>query len=478
MRAFAKCECDFGKVSSAALTDEFCNTSLTAAVELCAGYKNRTDKAVRQLNIPNKSNNRNLKALYDILRRMKLWIKFLIGSLIGIACAFILPAGNAAVEKAVKFIAEIAVRFGRYITIPILFFTAITAFNKLRDTHILVKTGIWSFAVIVVSSLLMTVVGLLSVLLVRLPRIPIMVEGAGEDAALNVASLVRALFPYSAFDSLNNGTFLLTSFFFAALIGAASASDEVLFRPVTHLANALSKLIYNIGVLFTEVMSLGMVAISAYWAAAYRKIITGGVYTPIFIMLLVDFLIIAGVIYPLIVRYLCHDPHPYRVLYASISSVITSFFSGDTNLTMLINIRHCKESLGVRRRINGAVNPLFSVFARGGSALITTVGFIVIWRSYSPLNIHFSDIMWIMFTSFGISFLLGGFPSGGAFVSLTVLCVLYSRGFEKGFLLLKPASFILCSFAAACDSLTAIFGSYIVAVKTKLVEHHGIKNFI
>jgi len=60
----------------------------------------------------------------------------------------------------------------------------------------------------------MTVVGLLSVLIVRLPRIPIMVEGAGEEAALNVASLVRALFPYSAFDSLNNGTFLLTSFFF------------------------------------------------------------------------------------------------------------------------------------------------------------------------------------------------------------------------------------------------------------------------
>ena len=150
---------------------------------------------------------------------MKLWIKFLIGSLIGIACAFILPSGNAAVEKVIKFLAEIAVRFGRYITVPILFFTAITAFNKLRDTRILVKTGIWSLAVIIVSSLLMTAVGMLSVLLVRLPRIPIMVESAGEEASLNVAGLVRALFPYSAFDSLNNGTFLLTAFFFAALIG-------------------------------------------------------------------------------------------------------------------------------------------------------------------------------------------------------------------------------------------------------------------
>ena len=102
----------------------------------------------------------------------------------------------------------------------------------------------------------------------------------------------------------------------------------------------------------------------------------------------------------------------------------------------------------------------------------------MIWRSYSSLNIPFSDILWITATSFGISFLLGGFPAGGAFVSLTVLCTLYSRSFETGFLLLKPAAPIICSFAAAFDVLTAMFGSYIVAVKTKCIEHHGIKHFI
>ena len=68
--------------------------------------------------------------------------------------------------------------------------------------------------------------------------------------------------------------------------------------------------------------------------------------------------------------------------------------------------------------------------------------------------------------------------AGGAFVSLTVLCTLYSRSFETGFLLLKPAAPIICSFAAAFDVLTAMFGSYIVAVKTKCIEHHGIKHFI
>ena len=82
-------------------------------------------------------------------------------------------------------------------------------------------------------------------------------------------------------------------------------------------------------------------------------------------------------------------------------------------------------------------------------------------------------------TSFALSFLLGGFPAGGTFISLTVLCVLYGRNFETGYyLLLKPAAPILCSFAAAFDVLTSMFGSYIVAVKTKYIEHHNIRHFI
>ncbi|MGP1458999.1 MAG: cation:dicarboxylate symporter family transporter [Treponema sp.] len=409
---------------------------------------------------------------------MKLWIKFLIGALIGIVCAFILPLGNAGVERVIKFIAEIAVRFGRYMTAPVIFFTAITAFNKLRETRFLMKTSLWTFGIIGVSSLLLTATGLLSALLVKLPRIPITIENSSEEISLNAALLFRSLLPYSAFESLNDGVFLLAAFLFAALIGAASASDAVLFRPVTRLANALSKLMYSIGILFTEALALGMTAVSAYWAVSYRKIITGSVYVPLFIMLLVDFIIIAGIVYPMIVRYFCNDPHPYRILYASVASVITAFFSGDSNLAFLVNIRHCKESLGVRRRINGVANPLFTVFARGGAALVTATGFIAIWRSYSPLNIPPANIIWILAVSFGISLLLGGFASGGAFVSITVLCVLYGRGFENGFLLLKPAAPILCSFAAAYDAVTAIFGSYIIAVKTKLIEHHGIKNFI
>ena len=409
---------------------------------------------------------------------MKLWIKYLIGALFGAAFAFILPLGNEQVAAAVSFVTEIIVRFGRYMVVPVVFFTAVIAFNRLRDTKMLFKTGIWTGGVIVASSLILTVTGLLSILIVKLPRIPITVETVSESASLGVGDLIKSLLPYSAFETLNNGSFILAAFFFSMLVGTASTADPVLFKPVTQLADSLSKLMYNISVIFTEFLSVGMVAVLCSWTIQFRGVLTSGVFAPLILMLLVDFIFIAGVVYPLIIRYLCHDPHPYRILYASVCSVVTAFFSGDTNLVLQLNMRHGKESLGVRRRINGVVHPLFSIFARGGSALVTAISCIVRWRSYSSLSIPFTDILWITAVSFGISFLLGGFPAGGAFVSISVLCMLYSRGFENGFLLLKPAAPIICSFAAAFDALTAIFGSYIIAVKTKLVEHHGIKHYI
>ena len=122
--------------------------------------------------------------------------------------------------------------------------------------------------------------------------------------------------------------------------------------------------------------------------------------------------------------------------------------------------------------------PLFSIFARGGSALVTSICFIMILRSYSSLGFTAADVLWIFFTTFAISLVLGSLPSGGAFISLTVLCTMYSRGFEAGYLLLRPAAPIFCSFAAAFDAVSCIFGSYVVAVKTRKFEHVDLKHYI
>ena len=170
--------------------------------------------------------------------------------------------------------------------------------------------------------------------------------------------------------------------------------------------------------------------------------------------------------------------HPYRVLYASICPFLVAFFSGDTNLALALNLRHGKESLGIKRRINAFSFPLFSIFGRGGAALIQAAGFVLILRSYSSLGIPVLDVLWIAGVSFLLSFALAEIPLGGPFAAITSMCLLYGRGFESGYLLLKNAVPVICAYAAGIDALTAMFGSYIIAVKTKMIHHQELRKFI
>ncbi|MCI5607169.1 MAG: cation:dicarboxylase symporter family transporter [Treponema sp.] len=409
---------------------------------------------------------------------MKVWIKYLLGIALGIITAFILPVENIQFNNFISFLTEFFIRFGRYLVVPLIFSTGIISINKLRSSKLLFKTFGWTLIIIVFSTFILTLAGLLSIVIVRIPRIPITVDNAVNAVRFDIKGLILSLFPYSGFEALKEGSFLLVSLIFSFLIGWESASEETTFKPVFSLADSLSKLFYNISVFFTEVLSVLSIAIACNWAYTFRDIITSGIYTSMIIMFLVDLVLVVAVIYPLILRYVCHDPHPYKVLYASLAPMFLSFISGDSNLILPLSIRHAKESLGIRRRCSGFTFPIFSIFARGGSALVSVISFIVIWRSYSSLSIPFTDILWIFGIAFGMSFLLGGLPSGGAFVLLTIMCSQYGKGFETSFLLLKPAALIICSFATLFDCVTAMFGSYIVAVKTKMIEHHTLQHFI
>ena len=409
---------------------------------------------------------------------MKVWIKYLIGIALGVLTAVFLPVDSATGSSVITFLTELFIRFGRYLVVPVIFSSAIVAINKLRSSKILLKSTAWTAGFIVISSLLLAFVGLVSILIAKLPRIPITNEIAGQITGLDVKTLILSLFPYSAFDTLREGSFLLVAFLFGSLIGWESASELTTFKPVFALADSLSQLFYHISVFFTEIMAIFSIAIMCNWTITFRAAFATGIYTSLVVMLIIDFVIIAGLIYPLIIRFVCHDPHPYRVLYASLAPMMLSFISGDSNLVLPLTIRHGKESLGIKRRISGFTYPLFSVFARGGSAMVAIISFIMIWRSYTALAISFSDIIWVFFTAFGLSFLLGGTPSGGSFILLTIICTAYGKGFETSYLLLQPAAVILCSFATLLDTATAMFGSYVVSVKTKMVEHHSITHFI
>lgn len=403
---------------------------------------------------------------------MKIWIKYLIGIALGLASAFILPLDSIHGASIIAFITEIVIRIGRFTLLPLLFFSVIMAVYRLNDAKLVGKTTLWTVSVIVASSLLLSILGFIAIVIVKLPRLPIITEKVTQVNTIDIQNLIRQMIPFSSFESLSQGSFLLPTFIFSLIIGGACCMEHSNLKPILSLTDSLSELFFNVSYVITELLSVGIIVIMCNWTVQFRAIIKSGVFTPLIIMLSVIFVLVAGLIYPLIVRNLCRGGKPWKVLSACVVPFITAFFSGDTNLTLPINMRLGKEKLGIRQRTNGYVYPLFSIFARGGSALVVIISFVVIWRSYSTLNLEFLQMLRISLMAFLLSFLLGAMPTGGTFVALTVLCTMYGRGMETGYLLLKPAAAIIGSFAALFDAATAMFGTYIVANNTKTIERH------
>ncbi len=409
---------------------------------------------------------------------MKLWIKYLLGCIIGIAAAYLIPDTLMQDTHVLSVLTELALRTGRYILVPVLFFSVTVGVCYLRESRMLIKTTVSVVLITVFSTLLFTALGLASVLIVRMPRIPISVDRVSQSATLGIADLLLKLFPWSGFESLIDGVFLLPMIVFACFAGVGCSVDRNASKPTVTLFDSLASVCSIIMSFFIDLISIGLIAISCTWALTWFQVFSSGLYNSLIILLAVNLAIIGLVLYPILVRLICKERHPYRVLYAGIAPLLTAFFSGDTNLSLAVATRPIKESLGVRRRCGNYTLPLFSIFARGGTALVTSVSFIIILRSYSSLGIAFGDILWIGGVSCFCSLFLGGLPTGGAYTALMVMCAMYGRGFEAGYLLIRPVAPIIGSFACAIDALTMLFGTFITANKLGMAERRDIHFFI
>jgi Na+/H+-dicarboxylate symporter len=203
-----------------------------------------------------------------------------------------------------------------------------------------------------------------------------------------------------------------------------------------------------------------------------------GVFRDLIILLGVFSLVLGFGILPLFLYFLKPKVNPWSILYGSLGPVVAAFFSGDLNFSFPLLLRHSKENFGIRRRSNAISLTLFNAFCRGGSAMVAASAFIVIIKSYSYLRIPTLDLFSIGFQAFAISFLLARRPGDGAYTALAALCLGYGRGFEAGYLILKPLAFYLVAVGAFLDVMLCAFGSYAIARISGFIEEKNIVRFI
>ena len=411
---------------------------------------------------------------------MKIWLKFLIGSALGITIGILLPAGNDNVTAALQWLGNLALGIGRYAVVPVLLFSLTIAVCELRKEGKFWQMVLKNLVFIAVASVFIIFSGIIVTMIFMPGRIPIERVELTEALRLDIASNVTEIFPSNMFSVLTGGgIYLFPIYAFAFFIGLGLNYDKTYSKPIYTLIDSLSRIFYHIASFFSEILGFLLIVLSSFWAYRFRGILELGVYKDLVVMLAIFSIGICFVIMPLFLYLIKPKVNPWKILYGSMGSAFTAFFSGDINFSIPVIQRHSKENLGIRRRSNSLSLALFSTFCRCGSAVVAASAFIVIIRSYSYLTITPSQLFTIGLYAFVISFMLARHPGDGAFIALAALCVSYGGGeYNTGYLILKPLAFYLIAVGTFIDVMLTAFGSYFIARTSGYTEEKKLSHFI
>ena len=406
---------------------------------------------------------------------MKIWIKVLIGSLIGLVAGFLIPVSA---QGFFDSLSGLLIGIGRYVLFPFIFFSLGIGTSELRQEKRLVRVYLSAFKYLALSAAVLIIIGTLSVLVFPPERIPITIEADKAFSAVSVMEGLKAIFPRNLFMVfIGNGDFLLPLMVLAFLLGVNLDFDRQLTRPIVQIFDSLSRIFYHLNSLIVELFAIALIAIAAA-RVTHLTHADLGMYKQIIIILAVDVAVVTFGVFPGALYLLGIKENPYRWLYASIGPAIAGLFSGDHYVSLGFLTKHGKESLGVPRMVGSAVYPLFAVLGRAGTAMVSSVAFILILRSYSSLEISFLQTLWVMCFSFLVSFVLGAAPGTGAFFAIFMLCDIYAKGLQEGYLILRTIAPLLVSFGVFVDVLSASFVSLLIAREENVWTEVETENFI
>jgi Na+/H+-dicarboxylate symporter len=408
---------------------------------------------------------------------MRVLIKLLIGTALGLALAYFAPE-NQRFMDALIWLEQFVLQVGRYVLIPVLVFSLTVSVYELKKDGQFWPLIFKNLFLIAGVSLFVISAGIFITLVFPPARIPILAEEQIEIIRLNITGNIKDLFPYNMFSVFaGDGVYLLPVCLFAFILGMGLTYDKSYSKPVIALTDSFSRIFFFISTFFIEILGFTIIVLSSYWTIRFREVLQAGIFFELILLLGIIAAVLCLGIFPLFLYFLKPRVNPWKVLFGSLGTGIAGFFSGDINFSLPVLIWHAKENLGIKRRSNMISLTLFSTFCRAGSAMVAAVAFIVIFKSYSSLGIAYSEVLAIGLRVFGISFLLAGHPCDGAYTALAVLCLGYGQGFEAGYLILKPMIFYLIAVGTFIDVMIASFAAYTIAYTNGFVEDKSAKRF-
>ena len=397
---------------------------------------------------------------------MKLWISSVLAILAGTLAALFIPFGETGQGILVKY-SDLAINIGRYIVFPLVFFSLSIAVCKLRRQNHLARTTLFSFIYIVGTTVLLVIIGIIITLTISPARIPLIVETQTVFNLTDQSNTLMKIFPQNMFTVLTgSGNVLLPLYVLSFSLGFIIYKDREISEPTFNLFDSLSRILYDLNIAITRITPILLLGLSFRMVKSIKEIPDLSMFRDLIIILIATSLLVLLIIYPFILFLTDKNNNPFKTLYAVLTPLLTGLISGDSFFSLSMMSRAGKENLKISRKTAALTLPLSAMFGKAGTAMVTSIAFLTILKSYSSLEITLYQIIWVTLFSILVSFTLASIPSLGAYTALYILSSIYSRshtGHMDSYLLIKPIFPILIGFAVMIDVATSALITILVS---------------
>lgn len=410
---------------------------------------------------------------------MKIWLKTLLAATTGVLIGFLLNQSNGPIAESIVILSQIAIQFGRYAVFPVIFFGLVIGTHELRLSRTATKIYTRILFYLIASTALLTTVGIVSVLLLAPNPIPITITTDTDLQKIpSIVAITSAVFPINLFQGLvRDGIMLLPLVVLAIVIGSNLGFDTRATTPVIRIIDALSRIFFHINSFVVEIFWLAVIVI---FAATLTTISAAELtlYRELILVVTIDIVVLYLGIFPGLLYLLGERVNPFRWLYACLGPALIGAISADSYVSFGSLLAHGRGSFGLPRMVTSAVYPMFTLFGRAGTALITGIVFLVTLRSFSSFELSVDQILLTALLTFLASFLVGITPGLGIMAMLSLMWQFSEHGVQDGYLIVQPIIPILSSAAVLLDVTTAALAAYLTGRGEPELRPVAIRNFI
>jgi aerobic C4-dicarboxylate transport protein len=387
---------------------------------------------------------------------MKLWHFTLASGVLAVVAGLVLPQDVAWLESAIWLGGDLFSQYLAYLGGPFLFFSMTVSVVYLKRRRLLVKVLTKSLTWGLSLSLLLTILGVVLVQLLPLPRLIIFFDQVTVTNTLQAKDILIRLVPHNI-TSIFHDVWFLPLFFLAVVLGLSMNFDVESVEPAFNLFDSLSRIFFHIisrvfYVLYVPVFLLMLKFIRmvrfndalAYYYPFLWSVV--GVAVGLFILFSVMYFFLAG------------KKNPFGWIYGvGLSTIFALFGVSDQANYALYSVQSHKNQ-SIKRDLAGFNVPFFLLFVRAGTACVVAMSLMLIVKSYSVLDVQWSNLVAIVFGSMLSSVFLPITQLGSHMQeSLYLASVFYPGDISNGLKALDVIMPYLTPLASLIDMLILAF---------------------